>query len=117
MSDVGQVTAGPSGNAATIAAMADILAAIGSSDGLMEWADEDPVTPAPAGRAVPASGATVGHGRIRLRERPAAPEPEPAPREPVGHGSIRLLDSTGPALPDVTPIATADILDALDSAT
>lgn len=170
MSDVGQMTPGPTGNEATIAAMADVLAAIGSTGGLMEWADEDPAAPAPSGQPVPASGATithgairlrdsappvlgaeaetvdaetddaetgdreagdaepdptpradVGHGPIRLRDRPAEPaagdddEPDEAPPEPVGHGAVRIVEPAGPALPDITPIAVADILDALDA--
>lgn len=97
MSDVDQMTAGAAGNEATIAAMADILSAIGNGGGIMEWADEAPVTAARAGSPVAASGATIGHGAIRLRD--SAPPaldavegipPVAAARAVVGHGTIRL---------------------------
>lgn len=95
MSDVEQMTAGPTGNEATIAAMADVLAAIGSDGGIIEWAEEDEaVSPAPTGQPAPASGATIAHGPIRLRD--SAPptldagadtgEPDPGPPEVVGEG-------------------------------
>jgi hypothetical protein len=96
MPDAEQATADRTVNGATIAAMADVLAAIGSGGAIMEWADEAPVGPLPAGRAVAATGVTIGHGRIRLRD--SAPpayvgDDRPAPvaqPEAVGHGQIRL---------------------------
>lgn len=67
MSDVEQRHARPAGSEATVAAITDVLVAIGSQGGLIEWADEEPVGP-PPGAPVAASGATVAHGPIRLRD-------------------------------------------------
>ncbi|MDP2709763.1 MAG: hypothetical protein Q8O56_00970 [Solirubrobacteraceae bacterium] len=125
MSEQEQMIAGPTGNEATIAAIADVLAAIGSDGGAIEWADEEPVqSPAP-GTPAAASGATISHGPIRLRDSaPPSPsddhpaveqEVDAAADEPVGHGAIRLREGDQAPLSsaDVTPIARADILDAI----
>ena len=117
MSDVQQMTVEQASNRATIAAMADVLAAVGGG-GIIGWAEQEPVQALPPGRPVAASGVTIGHGRIRLRDsaRPTQLEgPATAPREVVGHGAIRLREPAGPGTPDLTPIAAADILSALDA--
>jgi len=68
MSEVEQIVERLTGHDVTVAAIADVLAAIGSEGGLVEWADEQPVAALPPGTPVAASGATTSHGPIRLRD-------------------------------------------------
>lgn len=108
MSQTEQGTAGTDVDDATVAANADILAALDSVGG----ADDPPADAQPSDvRVAAASGARIGHGAIRLRSQPpprlddttpgvTAPEVA-ATRQPVGHGAIRLLT------PDSVPVEPA----------
>ncbi len=92
-----QGSGGPVVDDATAAAQVGILAALEGAGVADDASAADPSDV----RVAVASGATVGHGVIRLRSQPAPPQGDTAPgvtapevaatREPVGHGTIRLL--------------------------
>lgn len=118
MSEAQQDTGAAVVDDATVAANAEILAALGNAGGT----DDPPAHATPSdARVAAASGPKVGHGTIRLRHRPqlsprlgdATPgviaPGAAATREPVGHGVIRLRAAAAPPAehPDAGVVAPA----------